>query len=58
MKNNGMRINKISSHGRAKVKKAEISYDKIQKEIEPFIRKRKTSQYSTAGKWKVLTYET
>lgn len=46
------------SRGRARIKKAEASYKKIMQEVEPFIRKRKTSQHSTAGKWQVLGHET
>ena len=48
---------KTSYRGRAKIKKAEASYRKLMEEVKPFIRKRKISQYSTAGKWKVTSSE-
>lgn len=49
---------KISNRGRAKIKRAEVDYIKMWRETEPFIKKRNISQYSTAGKWKVLSHET
>lgn len=49
---------KIPQRGKEKIKKAEVSYRKLMEEVEPFIRKRKSLQYSTAGKWKVLSHET
>ena len=49
---------KLPTRNIKRFKEAEASYDAIMAEIKPFIRKRKISQYSTAGKWKVLSYET
>lgn len=49
---------KKSYRGETKLKEAEVSYRKMLEEIEPFIKKRETTQYSTAGKWKVLSCET
>ena len=55
---NNVRISKTAKpfyQGRSKIKRAEDSYNKMWKEIKPFVKKRSISHYSTAGKWKVLS---
>lgn len=49
---------KISYRGKAKIKEAEASYKRMMEELKPFIKERKITHYSTAGQWKVLSYET
>jgi len=50
-------IGKVSPGKRDKIKKAEMDYRKMWEEIKPFIRKREIKKYSTAGQWKVSSYD-
>ena len=52
------KTDKISDNRKVKIKEAKASYKKMTDEIKPFLKERKISQYSTAGQWKVLSYET
>jgi len=45
------RANKISLKKKNRFSKAKKDFEKMQKEIAPFVRHRKLIQYSTAGKW-------
>ena len=56
MKNTN-KINKISRKKKGEIEKAKKNYRRILEEIKPFIKKKKIKEYSTAGKWKVFSYE-
>jgi hypothetical protein len=44
--------NKIKSSKKKKLSKAMEDFNKLKMEIEPFIRRKKVKQISTAGRWK------
>lgn len=51
------KIDKLSPVKRKGIKEAEKDYRKMLEEIKPFIRKRVIKQYSTAGQWKVSSFD-
>lgn len=51
------KISKLSPHEKKRIEEAEKSYQKMWKEIKPFIKERKIKQYSTTGEWKISSYE-
>lgn len=52
------KVTRVSSRSRDRINRARLSYEKLWEDVKPFVRKRKITQYSTAGQWKVLSYET
>jgi len=51
------KISKVSPEKIEKIKEAERDYRKVWEEIKPFIKKREVKRYSTAGQWKVSSFD-
>jgi ABC-type transporter MlaC component len=41
----------LSAEERERLLEAEKSYEKMEEEIAPYVKRRRTKKYSTAGKW-------
>lgn len=50
-------VSKLSRAEKRKIEQAEKTYHKMWLEVKPFVRKRKVTQYSTRGEWRVSAYE-
>lgn len=52
-----MDTSKLPFQEKKKIRNAEKDYQKILREIKPFIKVRELKQHSTTGKWKALSSE-
>ena len=46
----------ISPEKKKKLEKADRDFQEMWKRIQPFIKRRKTKEYSTTGKWRTFDY--
>ncbi len=51
------KVRKVTPKRVAEIKKAQKDFNRIIEEVKPFIKKRQKPYESTAGQWKVVSYE-